>query len=56
MTKIGMKTAWKLGVTAAREGQPMNSNPFMPGTQLFESWRDGWRMENSPVRQHEAKR
>jgi hypothetical protein len=48
MEKISMKAAWKQGVLAARNGEPSDANPHKPETALFQSWEDGWRLDNAP--------
>ena len=47
MVKISVKAAWKLGVIAARNGAPLDANPYEPRTRIFESWNDGWRLDQA---------
>lgn len=47
MVKISVKAAWKLGVIAARNGEPLDANPYRPQTMIFESWDDGWRLDKA---------
>ena len=42
MIKLSMKTAWKLGLAAARSGEGLEANPFQLQSELSQSWIDGW--------------
>ena len=45
MARISTTAAWKSGVMAARNGEPLDANPYDPQSGLFESWNDGWRLD-----------
>ena len=47
---LSMKGAWKQGVEAARDGEPLDANPYPPSAPQFESWADGWRMDKVPAK------
>ena len=45
MTWTSMKAAFQLGMKAARDGEPLDANPYPLSAAQFESWADGWRMD-----------
>jgi hypothetical protein len=47
---LSIKAAWKQGVDAAHAGEPLDGNPYPPNSPQFESWADGWRMDNVPTK------
>ena len=56
MNWLSMKAAFQLGVKAARDGEPLDANPYPPEAAQFESWADGWRRGKVPTKDEKPRK